>query len=139
MILGIGIDLCDVVRMRQKLGTDPGFVESVFLPGEIAYCRGKHDPAQHFAARFAAKEALLKSLADAPGSGSFWHDAEVVRESTGKPGFVLAGRLAGLAARLDVARTHLSLSHTPELAVASVVLEGDPTGSNPDPSSRRQR
>lgn len=135
MILGIGTDLFDVDRMRRQLESDAGFAESVFLPAEISYCRSMHDPAPHFAARFAAKEAIVKAMADAGGSGSFWLDAEVVREDSGKPRLELGGRLGDLARDMGISRISLSMTHTDELAAATVVIEGAP--ADPDPASRR--
>ncbi len=124
MILGIGIDQCEVRRMQRQL--DPpanGFVASVFQPGEIAYCNGKHNPAQHFAARFAAKEAALKALAAVGGKGTFWLDMAVLNEPDGHPRLELGGRLGELAGRLGVRIIHLSLTHTADLAAAVVVVE----------------
>ncbi|MBU2500596.1 holo-ACP synthase [bacterium] len=124
MILGLGTDLCEVSRMREETAASaPGFAEAVFTPGEIAYCRSKHDPAQHFAARFAAKEACVKALAAGGGRGSFWQDIEVVHAEGGRPLLHLIGRAERIAADLGVRRAHLSLSHTRETAVAVVVLE----------------
>lgn len=135
MILGIGTDLFDVDRMRRRLESDAGFAASVFTPAEISYCTNKHDPASHFAARFAAKEAAVKALADAGGDGSFWHDAEVQRRDDGKPSLVLTGRLADLAAGLGARRIHLSMTHSDHLAAAVVVLEG--AAEHPDQDNRR--
>ena len=126
MILGIGTDLFDVDRMRRELGRVPDFAATVLTPAEIEYCGRMHDPAPHLAARFAAKEALVKALADARGEGTFWLDAEVRRRSDGKPEFRLSGRLAAMAGELGVRRLHLSLTHTDHLAAAVVILEGDP-------------
>jgi len=138
MILGIGTDLFDVDRMRRRLESDAAFVESVFLHDEITYCRSQHDPAPHFAARFAAKEAVVKAMADAGGTGSFWLDAEVVREPSGRPRLDLGGRLGDLARDLGVTHIHLSMTHTDELAAATVVLEGVVAARETDPASRRQ-
>ena len=125
MILGIGIDQCEVRRMQRQL--DPpanGFVTSVFQPAEIAYCNGKHHPAQHFAARFAAKEAALKALAAAGGKGSFWLDMEVINAAgRATPGSSWADAWASWPARLGVRTIHLSLTHTADLAAAVVVVE----------------
>jgi holo-[acyl-carrier protein] synthase len=125
MILGTGIDLCDVERIRAKLqATEEEFLQAIFLPGEIAYCRAKHHPAEHFAARFAAKEAVVKALADARGEGSFWLDIEIRNEQDGRPVVRLHGRAHAMADRLKVRRVLLSMTHTRDLAAATVVLEG---------------
>jgi holo-[acyl-carrier protein] synthase len=125
MILGTGIDLCDVERIRAKLqAAEEEFLQAVFLPGEIAYCRAKKHPAEHFAARFAAKEAVVKALADARGEGSFWLDIEIRKEQDGRPVVRLHGRAHEMADRLKVRRVLLSMTHTRDLAAATVVLEG---------------
>ncbi len=124
MILGIGIDQCDVARMQRQLEASADrFVEALFLPDEIAYCQGKHRPAEHFAARFAAKEAVVKALAAAGGEGTFWKDIEIVRSPGGHPRIELTGRLRELAAGLGVSRIHVSLTHTADLAAAVVIVE----------------
>jgi holo-[acyl-carrier protein] synthase len=135
MILGIGTDLFAIDRMRREIERDAGFAPSVFTPAEIRYCEGRRDPAIHFAARFAAKEALVKALADTRGDGSFWRDVEVERRDDGAPAVRLTGRLAELAAELGVQRVHLSLTHTDTMAAASVVLEG---GRDDPPDWRRR-
>lgn len=96
---------------------------SVFLPSEISYCNKKHNPAQHFAARFAAKEATLKALATAGGTGSFWLDIEIVNETDGRPRIELNGRLRELARGIGAKRIHLSITHTADQAAAVVIAE----------------
>jgi holo-[acyl-carrier protein] synthase len=125
MILGTGIDLCDVSRMEAKIKAPADeFVAQVFLPGEIAYCGSKHHPAEHYAARFAAKEAVVKALADTGGKGSFWLDIEISNEQDGRPVVRLHGRARELADALGVRRVLVSLTHIREMAAATVVLEG---------------
>jgi len=125
MILGTGIDLCEVDRMRDKVSADAAdFLDAVFLPAEIAYCQAKKHPAEHFAARFAAKEAVVKALADAAEKGSFWRDIEITNEEDGRPVIRLLGRVREMADRLGVRRVLVSMTHTRDLAAATVVLEG---------------
>lgn len=125
MILGTGIDLCEVERIRAKVQAPVDeFVSAVFLPGEIAYCQAKRHPAEHFAARFAAKEAVVKALADAQGSGTYWQDIEIRNEQDGRPVVRLHGRAHEMADLLKVRRIFLSMTHTREMAAATVVLEG---------------
>jgi holo-[acyl-carrier protein] synthase len=124
MILGIGTDLLDVARMAKELEEQgAGFRDTVFTPSEIEYCEAKRYPAQHFAARFAAKEALFKAL---PGSQSrdFWREVEVARTGGEPPHLLLHGRVKEAADRLGVKNILISLSHTDSLAAASVVLQG---------------
>ncbi|MDX2474092.1 MAG: holo-ACP synthase [Candidatus Krumholzibacteria bacterium] len=124
MILGLGIDQCDVRRVQSRLETDPGFAASLFLPAEIAYCTSKRHPAEHFAARFAAKEAVVKALAKAADRGTFWLDIEITHEPGGQPRPVLSGRLGELATGLGVRSIHVSLTHTADMAAAVAIAEG---------------
>jgi holo-[acyl-carrier protein] synthase len=129
MIRGVGVDLCPVSRVMRIMARHPGrFEERVFTRAERAYCESRGAPAQHFAARFAAKEAALKALGAPAGIG--WHDLEVVA-TDGAPRLELHGPAAASAAGQGVRRAHLSLSHAGDAAIAFVVLEGadiDPTG-----------
>jgi holo-[acyl-carrier protein] synthase len=124
MILGVGIDLCEVDRIRRLLEKDSErFVRRVYRAGEVAYCRDKRHPEIHFAARFAAKEAFLKALGRGWRLG--WTQLEVVRSESGKPELALSGRAAEVADRRRVARIHLTLTHTAATAAAVVILEGE--------------
>ena len=124
MILGIGTDLLDVARMAKELeGKGAGFRNTVFTPSEITYCEAKRYPARHFAARFAAKEALFKALAGST-SRDFWREVEVARTEGEPPRLLLHGGMKEAAARLGVKNILVSLSHTASLAAASVVLQG---------------
>lgn len=124
MILGLGVDLFEVDRLERELGErDPGFGAQLFTPHEIAYCESQRHPAQHYAARFAAKEAVFKALALEGRDSGHWREAEVQIGSGGTRELVLHGRLEALARSRGVDRVHLSLSHTRALAMASVILE----------------
>ena len=94
-----------------------------FSAGEIDYCEAKRHPAQHYAARFAAKEAVIKALAPGGLGGSFWRDVEIRNEASGRPVVVLSGRLRAVADGLGASRVHVTMSHTRELALAAVVVE----------------
>jgi holo-[acyl-carrier protein] synthase len=122
-ILGVGVDLCEVERMRRVMARTPGFVERVFTPGERDYCRARRDPTERFAARFAAKEAVLKAMGVGVGACAL-REIEVVRAESGQPGLVLHGGAAHLAADRGVAAWHLSLSHSATMAEALVVAVG---------------
>lgn len=124
MIVGIGVDLCEVARMKAELArNEGGFRDSVFTPAEIDYCLKKRSPDRHFAARFAAKEAVWKALGTgAPDAGAF-RDAEIFVGSDGAPRLVPHGRLKAAAEARAVRRIWVSLTHTREHAIASVVLE----------------
>ena len=124
MILGVGIALCEMNRIRGLLEKDSDrFVRRIYRQGEAAYCRGKRHPEMHFAARFAAKEAFLKALGRGWRLG--WTQLEVVRSESGKPKLVLSGRAAEEADRRRVTRIHLTLTHTADTAAAVVILEGE--------------
>lgn len=99
------------------------FLNRVFTAAEQAYCLRKRRSAESLAARFAAKEAGAKALGTGISQGVHWLEIEVTREPGGRPALRFHGRAAAMAARLGVARSALSLSHTSELAIASVVLE----------------
>ncbi len=128
MILGTGIDLAEVARIRAALEdpkTGARFRARVFTPGEQSYCDGRGvGRYQSYAARFAAKEATMKALGHGWGRHVGWLDVEVARRSDGRPELRLHGKGAASAAAIGVARLHLALSHTAELAIAQVVLEG---------------
>jgi len=122
VVSGIGVDAVDVGRFRALLERRPGIVGRLFTAGESAYASRAVDPAPHLAARFAAKEAVLKALGVGIGAAG-WHEVEVTRGEGGAPGVGLTGRAADLAAERGVARWHLSLTHTDTVAVASVIAE----------------
>lgn len=125
MIVGSGIDLCEVVRIRKALGAahGPRFAQRVFTEREIAYATSKANSYERFAARFAAKEAGMKALGTGWRGGLGWKDLEVVNERSGRPTLHFHGKAAEIASRLKVANVALSLTHTAEQAMAMVILE----------------
>jgi holo-[acyl-carrier protein] synthase len=124
IVRGIGVDVVDVERFRRVLERRPALARRVFTDAERSYAESGRNPGPRLAARFAAKEAVLKALGVGIGAAAF-RDVEVVRADGGAPHLVLDGRAADLAARRGVRRWHLSLSHTDTVAVASVVAEGE--------------
>lgn len=126
LILGHGIDLVDTPRIERLLGDhEQRFLNRVFTAGEQAYAEaGGKLRVQRYAARFAAKEAVLKVLGTGWSGGIAWTDVEVVREPTGKPTVRLCGEAASVAERLGVCEWHVSLSHLPGHAMASVIGVG---------------
>ncbi len=122
-VRGVGVDAVEVERFRRVLGRRPGLAERLLTEAERADAARLPDPGPRLAARFAAKEAVLKALGVGIGAAAF-RDVEVVRDTSGRPSLSLAGAAARLAARHGVTRWHLSLTHTDRLAVASVVAEG---------------
>ncbi|MFN2377583.1 MAG: holo-ACP synthase [Candidatus Binatia bacterium] len=126
-MIGIGIDAVSIARMRRAVGAGERgrrFVARVFTDGERRTCEARRDPAEAFAARFAAKEAVMKALG-ADGIAFAFRDIEVVRGSGGAPSVLLHGRVAVRAAELGTGSIHLSLTHDEPLALASVVVEGE--------------
>jgi len=127
VIVGVGLDLCEVGRVRRLLEKDrERFVRRVYREAEIAYCDARRRPELHYAARFAAKEAFLKALGRGWRLG--WTQLEVVRGASGKPDLRLTGKAAEAAERRGVTRVHLTLTHTAEMAAAVIVLEGNQDG-----------
>jgi holo-[acyl-carrier protein] synthase len=124
MIVAIGIDIIEVTRIREVLQRTPRFRERVFTTGERAYC-DSHGAvaAQHYAARFAAKEATLKALQTGWRDGIGWQDVEIAAHDSGAPFLILSGRVKELFNSSGATAAHLSMSHTSEHAIAEVVLE----------------
>lgn len=124
MIVGFGIDLCNIGRIAKAIERHHGcFEKRVFTEQEWDYCRGRASPAQHFAARFAAKEALFKALGGP--SGLSWHDLEVICDGDGRPRIRLSGAARDAARRRGARRFHISLTHERDTAAAMVIAEGD--------------
>ena len=116
MIVGVGIDVCDVERFGQTIARRPGLVRRLFTPAEA------ERPLASLAARFAAKEALAKALG-AP-QGMSWQDAEIVTDERGRPRFEVRGTVAAQAEAAGITSIHVSLSHDAGIASAVVVCEG---------------
>ena len=127
MILGIGLDVVEVARIRRLVGpgappeTARRFVERCFTEGERRFCDARADRATPYAARFAVKEAASKALGAPPGI--HWTDVEVVR-GDGAPQVVLAGVAERAARERGVRRVHVTISHDGGIAAAVVILEG---------------
>jgi len=118
-MLTTGIDIIEISRVRGVLERyGQRFLDRIFTPAEIAYCRER---APNLAARFAAKEATMKALGTGV-RGVGWKDIEVVRQESGAPSIELHGRAKQRAQRLGVQEVAISLSHSRDYAVASVVV-----------------
>jgi holo-[acyl-carrier protein] synthase len=128
MILGIGVDLVEISRVRSMIASQGDrAIAKLFTEEERAYCSGMANPARHYAVRVAAKEAAFKALSgseEARGIG--WREMEVELDEVGRPSLRLHGRASARAKELGVARSWISLSHGDDLATAFVVLESAP-------------
>ncbi len=120
MIVGIGLDLVETSRFARP---SRRLLERAFTAAERAYCAGAARPAIHLAARFAAKEAVLKALGTGWSGGIAWTDVEVTRGPSGAPGVKLRGKAAAAAKRLGIRRWRISLTHVRALAAAVAVAE----------------
>jgi holo-[acyl-carrier protein] synthase len=125
MIFGVGIDLIEVARIAKQVTAGRRFVDRIFTEVEIAYCEGKKNSAQNYAARFAAKEAFLKAIGMGWQKGLGFKDVEVVNNSLGKPELVLYGKARELAESHQITNIQVSLTHLKEMAGAVVVVETD--------------
>ncbi|HYD48528.1 MAG TPA: holo-ACP synthase [Terriglobales bacterium] len=122
MIVAIGTDIVDIHRIRAALenpATGSRFRDRLFTPGEIAYCSRRRRCHESYAARFAAKEAVIKALG---GKAVRWLDIDIRRQEEA-PEIHLSGSAAALANELGIDRWHLSLSHSEDLAIAYVIAE----------------
>ena len=114
----LGVDLIEIDRIRRALDR-PGFRERCFTDAERAYCDSRPNPAQHYAGRFAGKEAVGKAL----GCGVHFTWREIEIRGRPKPGVFLTGRTAAWAERVEAGRIELSMTHSRELATAVCVVE----------------
>jgi holo-[acyl-carrier protein] synthase len=125
MILGTGIDIIEVARIRASLEKfGERFGQRVLLPDEIAYCLAHKDAAPFVAARFAAKEAISKAFGTGIGAALGWQDMEICKKESGEPFVVLHGKGKKLFEARGAKRLLVSLSHTEHYAAATAVLEG---------------
>ncbi|MFT3826164.1 MAG: holo-ACP synthase [Chitinophagaceae bacterium] len=123
MITGVGIDIIEVERVAASIGKESGFRELVFSPYEIAYCEAKANKYEHYAARFAAKEALFKALGTGWPRNTAFHEVEINNDEIGKPYIVLLGETAHTLSHLNLQKVHVSLSHIKTTATAIIIIE----------------
>lgn len=135
MIVGIGMDVVEIGRIRNLARRHSAFLTRTFAPCELHHCQEKANPFPHLAARFAAKEAVFKALGTGWSVGLEWTDVAVENNAAGQPAIRLTGVARQLADQLGAHRIHLSLTHTGSYAGAQVVLERLPEAAVTSPSS----
>ena len=123
MIFGTGTDIIEIERIEQQISRDGGFKEKIFTKREIAYCESMKNKSQHYAVRFAAKEAFFKAMGTGMRDGMSFCEIEVINDKLGKPEIVLHGKTKKFAEKAAVNSTHVSLSHIKNFVNAIVILE----------------
>jgi len=123
MIAGLGIDIIEVGRLTSKISREAGFRELVFSRNEIDYCETKANKFEHYAARFAAKEAFFKAIGTGWVKDTAFNEVEITNGDNGKPELVLLGRTRQTVASFGVVKIFDSLSHLKEMALAVVIIE----------------
>ena len=129
MIIGIGVDLVKISRIEKAGKNHSAFFERVFTQKEREYCSKQKFSAQHYAARFAAKEAILKAFGTGMSAGMKWTDIEVLHGEGGGPIVNISGRVKDFADLKGVKQILLSYSHDEGYAVAQAILTGDAVSS----------
>jgi holo-[acyl-carrier protein] synthase len=126
MIVGIGVDLCEVERLEAAIGRHgERFLARIYTAAERAYCESKTNRMERFAGRFAAKEAAMKAIGTGWRRGVGWRDFEVMRATSGQPVIVFHGAASRIAGELGVWRALVSITHIRSVAMAQVVLESE--------------
>lgn len=119
-VVGVGVDAVDVTRFRTSLERTPSMRARLFTDGELADLDGRSDPVPSLAARFAAREAVMKAMGLGLGAFEF-HDVWIEKRESGEPRLHVEGRAADLARGRGIESWHVSLTHTDDLAIAYVV------------------
>ena len=123
MLAGLGTDLMEVDRIAEKINKRSGFREMVFSKTEIAYCESKTNKFEHYAARFAAKEAFFKALGTGWLEGTHFNEVEITNDESGKPALVLLDETKKTLSPFGIRKILVSLSHLKEIASAVVIIE----------------
>ncbi len=124
MIIGTGIDIINVARIRKSIERHgERFLHMIFTEAEIAYCEARARKFEHYAGRFAAKEAVLKALGTGAGDETRFREIEVANDEHGKPEILLHGQTLETANAQEVTRVHISIAHCDEFATANAILE----------------
>jgi holo-[acyl-carrier protein] synthase len=123
MVIGLGIDMIEVERIAAKINKNSGFREMLFSKDEIAYCEQKTNKFEHYAARFAAKEAFFKALGTGWGEGTSFSEVEVTNTENGKPQLSFSGNTANIINAMHLSNILVSLTHLKSVASAVVIIE----------------
>jgi holo-[acyl-carrier protein] synthase len=123
MIAGLGTDLVEVGRISAAMEKQAGFGEMIFSATEIAYCESKTNKYEHYAARFAAKEAFFKALGTGWLTGTVFSEVEIINNEDGKPEILLSGKTADTLAPMRITNILVSLTHVKAMASAVVIIE----------------
>ena len=124
MIFGTGLDIIEIDRIKNSIEKySPKFEKRVFTSSEINYCESQGDPAKHFAARFAVKEAVSKCLGTGITGALGFQDMEIIHEDTGKPVLNMIGKGKELFQKLKLKSIHISISHDSTYAIAHAIAE----------------
>jgi len=125
LIIGVGTDIFEINRMKKRIEKEPAFIQTVFTNQEISYCEQFKFKEQNYAARFAAKEALMKALGTGYNKGISFSEIIISNNSEGKPEITLTGKTLERAVSLGVTDIHVSLSHSKKQAIAFVILSSN--------------
>lgn len=120
MIMGLGTDIVEIASIQKAMEQSKRFARRVFTENEISYCESKPQKYQHYAARFAAKEAVMKALKIGWDKGVQWKQVEVINQPCGAPMIVPGGRTKELLDKMGVTSIEISLSHSEQYAIAVV-------------------
>jgi holo-[acyl-carrier protein] synthase len=123
LIFGTGIDIIEVERVENQISNSSGFRETIFTKREIEYCESKKNKAQHYAARFAAKEAFFKAMGTGWRDGMAFIEIEILNNDLGKPEVFLHGKTKEVSEKQAINNIHVSLSHIKNLVTAIITLE----------------
>jgi len=123
MIAGLGIDMIEVDRIAEKLSKESGLRELMFSANEIAYCESKTSKFEHYAARFAAKEAFFKALGTGWLHGTLFTEIEIINNPEGKPELAFSGSTSKIISAMEFTNISVSLTHVKSMASAVVIIE----------------
>lgn len=121
MIVGLGIDICDIEKLRRPVKSNKRFIERVFSKKEQEYCRARKNAVLHFAGRFAVKEAFIKAVS--VDKSISLADIETVNNADGKPEILVNGRIRAMMRKKGAKRIHVTISHIDSAAAAVCILE----------------